>query len=31
LLRFIRTSTFDIFAYYRLGLAAVIGLLVFLN
>jgi len=31
LLKFIRTRTFDIFAYYRLGLAAVIYLVVFLG
>ena len=31
LLKFIRTRTFDIFAYYRLGLAAIIYLIVFLG
>jgi len=31
LIKFIRTRTFDIFAYYRLGLAALIYLLVFLG
>lgn len=31
LLKFIRTKSFDIFAYYRLGLAAIICLLVFLG